>query len=679
MNDSIETIKGIGPKKSLEFLKLNIETIEDLIYFFPKSYQDRTKIKHLSMCNDQEYVGIIVKVIGFSKDLYMKEKGLTITKVIIEDKGTIGEAIWFNMPYIKNTFKIGKIYYLYGKIKKSFNHIQIETPDYKLLDDLHFSGEGIVPIYRLTAKLNQKEIRKFINLSLNDVKGQIEEYLPSMIRQKYNLCDINFAIENIHYPKDFYCYKIAKNRLIFDEFFLIQMALKLIKKNNTENAKAIILKPHPEINKLINQLPYKLTHAQKNVVNEVIKDFTSGKIMNRLIQGDVGSGKTIIAIIALFITSLNGYQGAMMVPTEILANQHYLTVNKLLKDFNIKICLLKGNLNNKEKNDIIKKISEGKIDIIIGTHAIIQEDISFYNLGLVITDEQHRFGVKQRDLLNKKGDHPHVMVMTATPIPRTLTHILYGDLNISTIDELPPGRKKVETHHISSNLEKRLYHFIQKQVKLGRQVYIVCPLVEESSNIEAQSVIELKDYLESNYFKNERLAIIHGKLKNNEKDFIMQQFSKGLIDILISTTIIEVGVNVPNASIMVIQNAERFGLAQLHQLRGRVGRGSYQSYCFLITDKNNDLIKERMRTITSTDNGFIIAEKDLLIRGPGEFLGVRQHGLPELKIANIINDIKILSKAQKACEETFKVEQYKQIEKYIEKKFEKKLNKIALN
>ncbi len=679
ISDSIKVIKGIGPKKYLEFSKLNIKKIEDLIYFFPKSYQDRTKIKSLSMCNDQEKTGIIVRIKDFSKDVYIKGRKLTITKVIIEDKGTIGEAIWFNMPYIKNTLKLGKNYYLYGKIKKNYNHIQIETPDYKLLKDLSFTGQGIIPIYRSTSRLKQKEIRKLIDLVLSDVIGQVEEYLPSFLRQKYNLCDINFALKNIHFPKDFYYYKIAKNRLVFDEFFLIQMALKIIKKNNSEKAKGIIFKTHPKVEKFINKLPYQLTNAQRNVINEIMKDFTSGKIMNRLVQGDVGSGKTVIAAIALLIASLNGYQGAMMAPTEILANQHYLTFNQFFEKFNLNICLLTGNINNKKKSNIIKKISEGRIDIIIGTHAIIQEDVSFYKLGLVITDEQHRFGVKQRALLNKKGDNPHVMVMTATPIPRTLSYMLYGDLDISIINELPPGRKKIETHHINSNLEKRLYEFIKKQVNQGRQIYIVCPLVEETSNIEARSVLELKEYLEKNYFNKENIAIIHGKLKKSDKDAIMRQFKEGLIDILISTTIIEVGVNVPNASIMVIQNAERFGLSQLHQLRGRVGRGPYQSYCFLISDNYNDVTKKRMKTMTSTDNGFIIAEKDLIIRGPGEFLGVRQHGLPELKIGNIINDIEIISKAKKACEEVIELKEYELIEEYIKKKFEKKLNEVSLN
>lgn len=678
INDSIKILKGIGPKKELEFSKLNIKKIEDLIYFFPKSYQDRTEIKSLSMCNDQEHTGIVVKIKGFSKDIYIRGKRLTITKAIIEDKGTIGEAIWFNMPFIKNTLKTGEIYYLYGKIKKKFNHIQIETPDYKRIDVSAFHGQGIIPIYKLTSKLKQKEIRKFIDLALVGVMGQIEEYLPSKLRHKFNLCEINFALENIHFPKDFHNYRIARKRLVFDEFFLIQMALKLIKKKNKERSNGIILKTHPKIDQFIRHLPYQLTNAQKNVINDIKNDFTSGKIMNRLIQGDVGSGKTIIAAIALLIASLNGYQGAMMVPTEILANQHYLTLRQLFIEFNINICLLTGNINNKDKIKIIEKISEGKIDIIIGTHAIIQEGVNFNKLGLVITDEQHRFGVKQRALLNNKGDNTHVMVMTATPIPRTLSYILYGDLDISIIDELPPGRKKVETHFIKSTLEKRLYNFIQKQVKHGRQVYIVCPLVEESNNIEAQSVIQLKEYLQENYFRNEKLSYIHGKLKNSEKDDIMQQFKEGLIDILISTTIIEVGVNVPNASIMVIQNAERFGLAQLHQLRGRVGRGSYQSYCFLITDNNNDVTKERMKIMTKTNNGFIIAEKDLIIRGPGEFLGVRQHGLPELKIGNLINDTEILSIAKKACEEVL-VKEHELIIKYIEKKFEKKLNDISLN
>ena len=678
-NDSIKNIKGIGPQKFKEFLKLNIENIEDLLYYFPRSYEDRTRINSLAESKDQDNSGFVVKVKKIYKDRFIKGRKLIITKALIEDENSIGEAIWFNKPFIKKSLIVGRNYYLYGKVKRNHNMIQIISPDYKLLDNLSFIEQGIIPIYKLTSKLYQKEFRKFINTALKETNSSIVDYLPLELREKYNLCDIKFAIKNIHFPKDYNSYKIAKERLIFDEFFLLQMALKLIKKNNIEKSKGYIFNKFSEVGEFIEKLPFKLTKAQSNVINEIIEDFKSGKPMNRLIQGDVGSGKTIIATIALLIASLNGYQGAMMAPTEILANQHYSSLSKLFQGFNINLCLLTGNMSQQQKKEIIKEISQGKINIVVGTHAIIQKNIQFYNLGLVITDEQHRFGVNQRALLSNKGDNPHIMIMTATPIPRTLAHILYGDLDISIIDELPPGRKPIGTYHISSNLENRLFGFVKEHINSGRQAYIICPLVEESNNIKAESVIELKKYLKNKYFTNEKIAIIHGRLNNNDKDLIMQQFKDGLIDILVSTTIIEVGINVPNANIMVIYNAERFGLAQLHQLRGRVGRGPFKSYCFLLSDNKNKITQERMKIITNTNNGFIIAENDLTLRGPGEILGIRQHGLPELKIGNIISDTEIIQKAKKVCEDVIKSKKFNSIEKHIEKKFLQEINNICLN
>ncbi|SJZ35353.1 ATP-dependent DNA helicase RecG [Garciella nitratireducens] len=677
--DSIEKIKGIGPKKKKEFKKMGIETIEDLICFYPRTYQDRTKIKKISDCRDGEYTGIIAKVIGNGMNIRVNNRNLIITKVSIENNGVIGEAIWYNKPFMKNILKIGKKYYLYGKINKRFYRIQIVSPDYKIIEDQKFIEPEILPIYSTTSYLNQKEIRRYVRFTLDEMKGNIQEYLPDIIRKKYRLCEINFALENIHFPKDKEHYKIAKKRLIFDEFFSIQMALFLIKEQNKQQEKGIILKSTLELEKFIQQLPFQLTNAQNRVVEEIKKDFISGKIMNRLVQGDVGSGKTIIAAISLFIAYLNGYQGAMMAPTEILAIQHYVTLEKLYKNFGIRMLLLTGNMKPSEKKESIKKIRKGEVDIVIGTHAIIQENIEFFKLGLVITDEQHRFGVKQRAQLSNKGKNPHIMIMTATPIPRTLSFILYGDLDISIIDELPPGRKKVKTYQISSNLEEKLYSFVKEQIQMGRQAYIVCPLIEESENMEAYSITTLAQKLKKKYFCTEKIELIHGKMKNTQKQEIMQQFKQGNIDILLSTTIIEVGVDVPNASIMVIQNAERFGLAQLHQLRGRIGRGNSQSYCFLVTNKNNEIVNKRMKTMTDTNDGFIIAEKDLMMRGPGDFLGVRQHGLPEFKIANIFRDMNILKMTQKACKEVYEMKEKSTLEEYILKKFEKKLDQVILN
>ncbi|MCR1898159.1 ATP-dependent DNA helicase RecG [Irregularibacter muris] len=679
VKDSIKNLKGIGPKKYEQFKKIGVETIEDLVYFFPRDYEDRRKITPLSQCKDQEYTGIVVKITGRGMEELLRGRKLRIIKIPIEDKGVVGEAIWYNTSFMKNTFKIGGLYYLYGKIKRGYGKIQIITPDYKIIDDLSYKGQGILPVYPLSTRLTQKDIRKFMIEAISAVKGQWEEYLPMDLRKKYKLCEINFALENIHFPTNLKNYEIGKKRLIFDEFFLLQMGLHLIKAQNTKNISGITFNIDSRVEKFIEELPFQLTNAQKKVIKELEEDLSTGKIINRLIQGDVGSGKTIIGAIALLMAYLNGYQGVMMVPTEILAKQHYETLNSLFKKFNIKIGLLIGSLKAKDKKNITEKIQSGEIDIVIGTHALIQDNVKFNKIGLVITDEQHRFGVKQRALLNNKGENPHVLVMTATPIPRTLAFILYGDLDISIIDELPPGRKKVETYHVNERYETRIYNFIKKQIKLGRQAYIVCPLVEDSESIDAQSVITLTEHLKNNIFRDEKISLLHGKMQNQEKDVVMQRFKDGEIDILISTTVIEVGVNVPNATIMLVHNAERFGLAQLHQLRGRIGRGEHQSYCILITNHEGKLIEERMKTLVGTDDGFIIAEKDLALRGPGEFLGLRQHGLPELKIANLIEDVGILKMSQDVLKEIFQEGEYSEMSKFVLENLQEKIHKIALN
>lgn len=679
ISDSINSIKGIGPKKIEEFKKLEIERIEDLIYHFPRGYEDRTKIKLLSQCNDKEQVGIIARVIGKAKEQRIYGRKLLITKFEIKNEDTVGEVIWYNMPFIKRVLNSGELYYFFGGIKKQKGKIQIQSPDFKPMNQFTLKEQSILPIYPLTSKLKQKEMRKYIRDSLRIINGELEEYLPNSIREKYKLCEINFAIENIHFPKNYKSYQIAKERLVFNELFLMQIGLHLLKKQYHNNHNGILLHPTPLINNFMTKLPFSLTKAQERVVKEIIEDVSSGKNMNRLLQGDVGSGKTIIAAISLLLTYVNGYQGIMMAPTEILANQHFETIKKLFKNSNIKVALLTGSLRGKEKKQIYEQIHKGEIHILIGTHAILEEKVKFHNVGLVITDEQHRFGVKQRTILSKKGNNPHVLVMTATPIPRTLAIVLYGDLDISIIDEKPPGRKDVATYHVNQNLEERVYNFIKKQIKNGRQAYIVCPLVEESESIEANSVLKLTEYLKKNFFKNEKVELLHGKIKNDEKDIIMNKFKRNEIDILISTTVIEVGINVPNATVMVIQNAERFGLAQLHQLRGRVGRGTEDSFCILITHKENGITKKRMETLTHSNDGFYIAEKDLSLRGPGEFLGIRQHGVPELKLANLLEDIQILKIAQNASKEIIENENYAPIEKKILKIFQNKINKISLN
>ena len=518
----------------------------------------------------------------------------------------------------------------------------------------------IIPLYPLTYNLSQNQIRKIIENGLELVKNELKETLPKYILDEYKLLDINSAINKIHFPKDFKEFESARTRLAFEELLTMQLLLLNLKNKCREKETGIEFNKNVKMSDVINTLPFNLTKAQLRALEDIDKDMESDKVMNRLLQGDVGSGKTIVAIIAAYKAVKSGYQMAIMAPTSILASQHLESFSIILERFGIKCELLISNIPAKKKREIIKKIEDGEIDVVIGTHSILQENVIFKNLGLVITDEQHRFGVNQRKMISEKGKNVDKIVMTATPIPRTLALILYGDLDISVIDELPPNRKTIETFAVGLSMEDRVNNFIKSQIKEGRQAYIVCPLVEESEEVDAKSVLELFENYQTKVFNDYRVAYIHGKLKQKEKENIMEEFKNGKIDILISTTVIEVGVNVPNASVMVIQNAERFGLAALHQLRGRVRRGEYKSYCILKYQGKSDNVRERMKVMKETNDGFIISEKDLELRGSGEFFGTKQHGIPEFKVANLFQDIDILKKVQnlsiKILEEDQKLE-----------------------
>ncbi len=529
----------------------------------------------------------------------------------------------------------------------------------------------IIPIYPLTYELSQNVIRQIIENGLKQVNGELEEILPDYIIEKYKLYGINKAIKSIHFPESFNDYNLARRRLAFEELFTLQLSLLNLKNKYSTSNDGIEFSKNVKMEELIKKLPFELTNAQKRVLNEINLDMESNKSMNRLLQGDVGSGKTIVAIICAYKAVKSGYQATIMAPTAILAKQHLDTFKAILEKEGIKCELLVSGITKKKKDDILNKLQTGEIDILIGTHALLEENVVYKNLGLVVTDEQHRFGVKQRKTISEKGNNPDTLVMTATPIPRTLALILYGDLDISIIDELPPNRKKIDTFAVTKGMEDRVNNFVKKQINEGRQVYIVCPLVEENEEINAKSVMELSEKYKNEIFKNYRVEYIHGKLKPKEKDEIMENFKNGEIDILISTTVIEVGVNVPNASIMIIENAERFGLAQLHQLRGRVGRGEYQSYCILKYQGNSQIIKERMQIMTKTNDGFIISEKDLELRGSGEFFGTKQHGIPEFKIANLFEDMPLLKEVQKLAENILKDDEK------LEKNENKKLRKIV--
>lgn len=652
LSDDIITIKNIGEERSKKLQKLGIFTINDLIEYFPRDYDDRSnvcKIKDIDLNKINTVKGKVI-----SNPETAKIKHISITKIRIDDGTGFLEIVWFNQPYLKNTIKYKSDYIFTGKVIQKYGRIQMETPDYEIIDERELLSNGrIVPIYASTYKLPQKLFREVINQTLFDVKEQIKEFLPDEILKENNLCSRHFAIENIHFPKDNKSFFIARRRLVFEELFLLQTKLLQIK-GILEHKECNINIKDKNITPILNILPFNLTDAQNNVLKDIIDDLGKNKAMNRLIQGDVGSGKTVIAQILSYITVNNGYQVAIMAPTDVLASQHFESFKNIFDKLNIKCVFLSGNQKAKEKRENYALIQSGEAKIIVGTHAIIQDKVIFNNLGTVITDEQHRFGVKQREILSKKGENPHTLVMTATPIPRTLALILYGDLDISTIDKLPPGRKKIDTIFVNSTYYPRIYNFLKKNSDEKRQSYIICPMIEENEKMELKAVLSYTEKLKNEIFLNYNVECIHGKMKNNEKQEIMDKFYKGEIDILISTTVIEVGINVPNATIMIIENAERFGISQLHQLRGRVGRGSDKSYCVLVSDSKSNKSKERLNTMVKYSDGFILSEKDLEIRGTGDFFGTRQHGIPDMKIANLYKDIEILKQVQKSSINLYK-------------------------
>ncbi len=683
LNKDIQYVKGIGPKKSQKLNKLNIFTLKDLLYYFPRQFEDRNNLKKIIQLGNNEKATIKVVIAGVSTS--SPRKGMDITKVDVRDETGYAKLVFFNQPYIKNTFKCGDTILVFGKIKKEFKNVELSCCEVEHLTNSPKNTCKVMPIYPLTYGVSNKEIISIIKNVLSDKELKIEEYLPQRIIEKYKLCSIDYAVRNIHSPSSKEVLKIALYRIVFEEFLILQLGLFMFK-NGANEAEGIKFEESKKLNSILKSLPFKLTGAQDRALSEIIDDMQCEKAMNRLVQGDVGSGKTVVALLALANCVLNGYQGALMAPTEILAEQHYISLTETLGGFGIKVELLVGSLTKKQKEKVLEKVKNNEVDILIGTHALIEDKVEFDNLGLVITDEQHRFGVRQRSKLSEKGENPHILVMTATPIPRTLALILYGDLDISIIDELPPGRQPIETIAVDKSKRDRAYNsLVRKEVEKGRQVYIVCPLVEESEAIEAKAAVELVEELRLEYFTDLRVGLLHGKMKGSEKDAIMKSFKNKEIDILVSTTVIEVGVNVPNATLMIIENAERFGLAQLHQLRGRVGRGKHKSYCILIYASKSDVCTQRMSIMQETNDGFKISEKDLEIRGPGEFFGTRQHGLPELKVANIFKHMKILKLAQQearyiVCED-HKLQnlENKILKKEIIEKFEHSVKEISLN
>ncbi len=649
----IKYLKGVGEKRAELFNKKGIYTVDDLLYLFPRAHEDRTVLKKINECIDGETVCLCITVFSPVQDRYIRKNMLISTMIAHDETGRI-TALWYNNRFLSDKLVPGEKYILYGKIATRLGKKEIINPIFEKTDQLHFTGK-IIPIYPLTGNLTQKIVQLTMEKAL-EAKGKIEEYIPTDIREKYKIAEINYAMKNIHFPEDFNSYNTARERFVFEELLVLQLALYNHKTENVSKD-GMVFSNVGIIRDFTDTLPFELTNAQKRTLNEIAADVKSGKVMNRLVQGDVGSGKTAVAAAAIYLCVKNGAQAAMMVPTDILASQHFDTLSSFFKGMDIEIVKLSGTMKASEKRAALKKIEDGDAKVIVGTHALIQDNVVFKNLGLVVADEQHRFGVEQRAKLAAKGQNPHMLLMSATPIPRTLALILYGDLDVSVIDELPPGRKTVKTYAVDESMRRRIYTFAQKMVKEGAQVYIVCPLVEETEKIDLQNAVDLSKKL-SKAFPDLNIGVVHGKMKQKEKDTVMNSFMEGKTDILVSTTVIEVGVNVPNASVMIIENAERFGLSQLHQLRGRVGRGNTQSYCILFNQGLGDVAKKRMETMTISNDGFYISEQDLKLRGPGDFFGTRQHGLPEMKIANLFDDRDILKLAQQAAADIMAEDKY---------------------
>lgn len=650
ITDSITVLPGVGPKRAESLQELGIQTVEDLLTYYPFRYEDIQE-RALTEITDQEKVtlkGVVVSAPVLSRFGYKKNR---LQFRMMQDHGVFSVS-FFNQPYLKDKIKDGEELAIYGK----WDAKRQGLTGMKILGQKQ--TEDFAPIYHVSKSVRQKTLIELIKTAFQQYYDLIPETLPDYLLEKYRLIGRKEAIRGMHFPKDPEESHQAKRRIVFEEFFLFQMQMQGLKKadKNPKNGLAI----HYDIKRLkefTQKLPFELTNAQKRVTNEICSDLKSPRHMQRLLQGDVGSGKTVVAAIALYATMTAGFQGALMVPTEILAQQHMESLSQLF-GLEVRVALLVGSTKTKERREILAGLASGEIDVIVGTHALIQDDVIFSNLGLVITDEQHRFGVNQRRILREKGLRPDVLFMTATPIPRTLAITAYGEMDVSIIDELPAGRQPIETRWIKTNQLDNTLDWARNQLEKGHQMYVICPLIEESEALDVKNATEIYEHLQQIYEPNFRVGLLHGKMKNQEKDQIMEAFKDKRLDVLVSTTVIEVGVNVPNATVMLIMDADRFGLAQLHQLRGRVGRGAHASYCILVANPKNELGKERMKIMTETNNGFVLSEKDLELRGPGEVFGYKQSGIPQFALGDIVTDQTILEVAMNEAIAVWQIEDW---------------------
>lgn len=682
-DSAISEMKGIGAKTEQLFHKLGVYTVGDILLHYPRTYIQYPKAKHAGEAAEGETAAVAGRVL--KTPVVKKVRSMQITVTAIGDSGGSVEAVWFRMPYMKNNLKTGCTYVFYGKVSRKNGRLLMEQPAVYTLEQYAPMEQAFLPVYGLTGGLSNHLVAKTVRAALQD-ENLFLDYLPSHIRQKYELCEYNYAIRQIHFPADMDTLITARKRLVFDEFFLFLLSIQYQKEKGEKEPNGFCFAEDTFVEELIQKLPYELTGAQRRALSDVRRDMRSETVMQRLIQGDVGSGKTIIAFLAMADAAHNGYQSAIMAPTEVLARQHYESYQKMCEDFglHIPVVLLTGSMTAKQKRRAYEALEIYPNAMVIGTHALIQEKAVYQNLALVITDEQHRFGVKQRETFAEKGYEPHVLVMSATPIPRTLAIIIYGDLDISVVDELPAKRLPIKNCVVDTRYRPKAYAFIENEIKKGHQAYVICPLVEESEEMEAENVTDYAKKLREALPPEIQLGVLHGQMKPAQKNEIMEQYVRNEIQVLISTTVVEVGVNVPNATVMMIENAERFGLAQLHQLRGRVGRGDAQSYCIMVNSTGSQTAGERLEILNRSNDGFQIASEDLKLRGPGDFFGIRQSGEMEFALADIYQDAAVLRQASAEVSEILgkdpdlRLEEHRNLRRCLDLFFEERKQKWNL-